>query len=153
MRRVSIEQARIVYQVCPGRTRIDLADIASLIQCYAGQRSFTLPTNTTAPSNAGSSNGRTAMGLVGCPVGRYADEPGAWETVGGQLLFDATRNSKRKTRLSAAKSLYIGTHRRQPWAGWWQRTSALGKSGQGRAIKCLQGDRAKWDRLGVRSAA
>ena len=35
-----------------------------------------------------SSNGRTALGIVGCPL-LVADEPGGWETVGGQLLHDA----------------------------------------------------------------
>ena len=35
-----------------------------------------------------SSNGKTALGIVGCPL-LVADEPGSWETVGGQLMSDA----------------------------------------------------------------
>ena len=34
------------------------------------------------------SNGKTAMGLVNTPL-VIADEPGAWETRGGELMADA----------------------------------------------------------------
>ena len=83
------------------------------------------------------------MGLVGCALGSICDEPGAWETtVGGQLLFDAIETAKGKPG-SPLRSLYIGTLA-PSMSGWWH-DLALSKSGQGRAILALQGDREKWD--------
>ena len=35
-----------------------------------------------------SSNGKTAMGIVNCPL-LVADEPGSWEVNGGTLMYDA----------------------------------------------------------------
>ena len=51
------------------------------------------------------SNGKTAFGLVNTPWA-ICDEPGAWETTGGQLLFDAIETAKGKPQLAAAKSLH-----------------------------------------------
>ena len=87
------------------------------------------------------SNGKTAFGLVGCPW-VIADEPGAWETTGGQLLFDAIETAKGKPN-SPLRSLYIGTLA-PAMGGWWPEL-ATGKSGQGRTIMCLQGNRERWD--------
>ena len=87
------------------------------------------------------SNGKTAMGLVGCPWA-ICDEPGAWETTGGQLLFDAIETAKGKPG-SPLRSLYLGTLAPST-DGWWHEL-ALSKSGRGRAVLCLQGDREKWD--------
>ena len=81
------------------------------------------------------------MGLVGCPWA-ICDEPGAWETTGGQLLFDAIETAKGKPG-SPLRSLYLGTLAPST-DGWWHEL-ALSKSGRGRAVLCLQGDREKWD--------
>ena len=40
-----------------------------------------------------SSNGKTAMGIVGCPM-LVADEPGSWEVTGGQLMHDAIQTAQ-----------------------------------------------------------
>ena len=86
------------------------------------------------------SNGKTAFGLVGCPW-VIADEPGSWEVTGGQLLYDAIETSKGKPG-SPLRSLYIGTIAPN-MDGWWS-DLATSKSGKGRVVKCLQGDRDKW---------
>ena len=43
-----------------------------------------------------SSNGKTAMGIVGCPLA-VADEPGSWEVVGGRLMADALMTAQGKS--------------------------------------------------------
>ena len=48
-----------------------------------------------------SSNGKTAMGIVNCPL-LVADEPGSWEVNGGQLMADAIDTAARQTRLTVA---------------------------------------------------
>ena len=133
----SIEQARIVFRFAcaeletTGQYRfIDSATRAAILH---------LPTNTRL--RVLGSNGKTAFGLVGCPW-VIADEPGSWETTGGQLLHDAIETSKGKPD-SPLRSLYIGTIAPSV-SGWWS-DLATSKSGQGRAIMCLQGDRERWD--------
>ena len=133
----SIEQARIVFRFA--RAELEGLGEYRFIDSATRAAILHLPTNTRL--RVIGSNGKTAFGLVGCPWA-ICDEPGAWETVGGQLLFDAIETSKGKPG-SPLRSLYIGTLS-PATAGWWHEL-ALGKSGQGRAIKCLQGDRAKWD--------
>ena len=39
-----------------------------------------------------SSNAKTAMGIVGCPL-LVADEPGSWEVRGGELMNDAIQGA------------------------------------------------------------
>ena len=80
----SIEQARIVFRF----VRADLEPRGG----YRFLDSFTRIGITHVASNTRlrvlSSNARTAMGIVGCPL-LVADEPGSWETVGGELMHDA----------------------------------------------------------------
>ena len=57
-----------------------------------------------------SSNGKTAMGIVNCPV-LVADEPGSWEVVGGTLMHDAIQTAQGKPG-SPMKVIYIGRWRR-----------------------------------------
>ena len=133
----SIEQARIVYRFA----RAELEGLGGYRFIDSATRAAILHKATNTRLRVIGSNGKTAMGLVGCPWA-IADEPGSWETTGGQLLFDALETSKGKPG-SPLRSLYIGTLAPST-SGWWHELS-LGKSGKGRAIKCLQGDRAKWD--------
>ena len=63
-------------------------------------------------------------------------------TVGGQLLFDAIETAKGKPG-SPLRSLYIGTIA-PSMDGWWS-DLATSKSGKGRVVMTLQGDREKWD--------
>ena len=96
-----------------------------------GGYSFTDSANRISCSHAGTrtrlrvigSNARGAFGLVGCPW-VIADEPGAWETRGGELLFDAIETAKGKP---AGISVEGSLHRVAPAvSGWWHDLIASG---------------------------
>ena len=133
----SIEQSRIVHRFA----RAELEKIGG----YRFLDSATRVAITHVASNTRlrviGSNGKTAMGLVGCPW-VVADEPGSWEVNGGQLLHDAIETAKGKPG-SPLRSLYIGTLAPSV-SGWWHGL-VNSKSGQGRAITCLQGRPERWD--------
>ena len=80
----SIEQARLVYRFI----RAELEPTGG----YSFIDSTTRISITHRASNTRlrvlSSNGRTAFGIVGCPL-LVADEPGSWEVNGRTLMFDA----------------------------------------------------------------
>ncbi|MDE2667222.1 MAG: hypothetical protein OXI69_13845 [Acidobacteriota bacterium] len=88
------------------------------------------------------SNGKTAMGLVGCPW-VIADEPGAWEVRGGTLVHDAIETAKGKPG-SPLRAVYIGTL--APSTGGWWHDLVKDGSGPGVYVQVLQGDRKTWDR-------
>ena len=134
----SIEQARIVFRFA----RAELEPLGGYRFIDSATRAAILHVASNTRLRVIGSNGKTAMGLVNTPWA-ICDEPGSWENTGGQLLFDAIETAKGKPG-SPLRSLYIGTIAPAS-SGWWH-DLALGKSGKGRAIKCLQGDRAKWDR-------
>ena len=133
----SIEQARIVFRFA----RAELEPTGAYRFVDSVTRCGITHVATGTRLRIIGSNGRTAMGLVGCPWA-ICDEPGSWEVTGGQLLFDAVETAKGKPR-SPLRSLYIGTLA-PAMSGWWHDV-ATGKSGKGRAVMCLQGDREKWD--------
>ena len=83
------------------------------------------------------SNGKTAMGLVGCPWA-ICDEPGAWEVNGGTLLHDAIETAKGKPG-SPLRALYIGTLA-PATAGWWHDLIDDGTQGSTyvQALRALQ---------------
>ena len=86
-----------------------------------------------------SSNGKTAMGLVGCPW-CIADEPGAWENNGGTLLFDAIETAKGKPG-SPLRALYLGTLA-PALSGWWHDLISGGTNGT-TYVQALRGDPEK----------
>ena len=88
-----------------------------------------------------SSNGKTSMGIVGCPV-FVADEPGSWEVVGGQLMSDAIMTAQGKPG-SPMKVIYIGTLA-PATSGWWHEMVDDGSQGS-TYVQALQGNRSKWD--------
>ena len=88
-----------------------------------------------------SSNGKTAMGIVNCPT-LVADEPGAWETVGGQLMSDAIETALGKPG-SKMRAIYIGTLA-PSHGGWWHDLIAGGSKGS-TYVQALQADVEKWD--------
>ena len=133
----SIEQAKIVHRFA----RAELEPLGGYRFIDSATRAAILHVSTNTRLRVLGSNGKTAFGLVNCPW-VVADEPGSWETTGGQLLFDAIETAKGKPG-SPLRSLYIGTLA-PAMTGWWH-DLALSKSGQGRAILALQGDREKWD--------
>ena len=87
------------------------------------------------------SNGKTSMGLVDVPL-VVADEPGAWETNGGQLMADAILTAQGKPG-SPLKAVFIGTLA-PALSGWWHDMIA-GDPQPDRYVQALVGDRAKWD--------
>ena len=83
----SIEQARIVFrfarEVLEPTGRYRFLDSHTRI-------GIVHPATNTRLRVIGS-NGKTAMGLVGCPWA-ICDEPGAWETTGGQPVWPGQRS-------------------------------------------------------------
>ena len=128
----SLEQARIVFRFI----REELEPTGQ----YRWLDSTTKVGITHKASNTRlrimASNGKTAMGIVGCPI-LVADEPGAWETNGGQLMADAIETALGKPG-SDMKVIYIGTL--APAAGgWWHDLIARGSS-RSTYIQALQAE-------------
>ena len=88
-----------------------------------------------------SSNGKTGMGIVGCPL-LVADEPGSWEVNGGQLMADAIFTAQGKPG-SPMRVVMIGTLA-PAVSGWWHQLVQAGSHG-GTYVQALQGDRSKWN--------
>ena len=134
----SIEQARIVFRFA----RADLEPMGGYRFLDSYTRCGIVHKDTNTRLRVIGSNGKTAMGLVGCPWA-ICDEPGAWETNGGQLLHDAIETAKGKPG-SPLRALYIGTLAPAE-SGWWHDLVAAGSHG-GVYVQSLQGDPEKWDR-------
>ena len=97
----SIEQARIVYRFA----RAELEPTGAYRFIDSATRAAILHLATHTRLRVLGSNGKTAFGLVGCPWA-ICDEPGSWETVGGQLLFDAIETAKGKPGSPLRKFVY-----------------------------------------------
>ena len=136
----SIEQARIVFRFA--REALEPTGAYRFLDSHNRIGMMHKPTNTRL--RVMGSNGKTAMGLVGCPW-VIADEPGAWEMTGGTLLHDAIETAKGKPG-SPLRALYIGTLA-PATAGWWH---DLIEDGSGRSVyvQALRGDAEKWDQWG-----
>ena len=87
------------------------------------------------------SNGRTAMGLVATPL-VIADEPGAWETNGGQLLADALFEAHGKPG-SPLRLVITGTLA-PAVSGWWHDLVDGGTHGS-TYVMAYRGNPEKWD--------
>ena len=136
----SLEQARIIFRFI--RAEIEPADPQKHYRWLDSTSKVGVthvPTNTRL--RAMSSNGKTAMGIVDCPL-LVADEPGAWEVTGGELMADAIETSLGKPG-SDMKVVYIGTLAPAE-AGWWH-DLIKGGSKDGVYVQALQGDPEKWD--------
>ena len=90
-----------------------------------------------------SSRARGAFGIVGARIA-IADEPGTFDTIGGELMNDAldTAIGKPGTDL---KVVYIGTVAPSRPGGWWADLISDGSGGSTYVLK-LQGDLKRWDR-------
>ena len=133
----SIEQARIVFRVA---RRIleptgDYRFLDSATRCGITHKS-----NGTRLRVLGS-NARTAFGFVDVPL-VVADEPGAWEVNGGQLLHDAVQTAMGKPG-SPLRAIYIGTLA-PATRGWWVDLVTAG-SRDGTYVQALRGDPEKWE--------
>ena len=88
------------------------------------------------------SKGKTAMGLVRCPL-VVCEEPGAWETVGGELMNDAIEGALGKPD-SPLRIIYIGTL--APSTGGWWHDLVNGGSRGSTFVMNYQGDHGTWDK-------
>ena len=133
----SVEQARIVFRFVrdnlEGAGGYKFQDSAVRI----GVRH--VATNTRLRTI--SSNAKTAMGLVNNPL-VIADEPGAWETTGGRLMFDALWTALGKPG-SRMRVMFLGTLAPAS-SGWWHSLVAEG-SFDNRHVTCLQRRKDNWD--------
>ena len=134
----SIEQARIVFRFA----RAELEGRGGYRFLDSHTRIGIAHTATNTRLRVIGSNGRTAMGLVGCPWA-ICDEPGAWEVNGGQLLHDAIQTAQGEPG-SPLRVLYIGTLA-PATGGWWHDMVNDGTGGSA-YVQVLQGDPEKWDR-------
>ena len=133
----SIEQARIVFRFA--RETLEPRGGYRFLDSHNRIGAMHKPTNTRL--RVIGSNGKTAMGLVGCPWA-VCDEPGSWEVNGGTLLHDAIETAKGKPG-SPLRALYIGTLA-PAVAGWWHDLIEDG-SGRSTYVQALRGDPEKWD--------
>ena len=88
-----------------------------------------------------SSRARGAFGIVGARIA-IADEPGAWDTVGGEMMADAldTAIGKPGTDLTV---VYVGTLAPSS-SGWWHDLIADGSQGS-TFVQSLTGKPDRWD--------
>ena len=136
----SIEQARLCFRFVRealeplGRYRfIDSATRIGITHLESNTRLRVL-----------SSNGKTAMGIVGSPV-VVCDEPGSWEVVGGSLMFDAMQTAQGKPG-SPMRIIYIGTLAPMATApGHWWHDLVTGGSWGSTYVQTLRGNPDKWD--------
>lgn len=80
----SLEQARIVFRF----VREVLEPTGAYRFLDASTRLGIAHTASNTRLRVLSSNGKTTMGIVGCPL-LVADEPGSRDVIGGQLMLDA----------------------------------------------------------------
>ena len=133
----SIEQARIVFGFV--RTALEPTGEYRFIDSTTRLGITHKPTNTKL--RILSSNGKTAMGIVNVPL-LVADEPGSWETNGGNLMWDAITGAIGKPG-SPLKVVVIGTVA-PAMAGWWPDLIKDGSKGS-TYVQALQGDIDRWE--------
>ena len=133
----SIEQARLCYRFI--RTELEPTGEYSFID--SATRIGITHRRSNTRLRVLSSNGKTAMGIVNCPL-LVADEPGSWETNGGTLMYDAIVTALGKPN-SPMKVVFIGTLA-PSMDGWWHDLIADGSTGS-TYVQGLQGDVEQWD--------
>ena len=137
----SIEQARIVFRVARG-----FLGESEYRYLDSNTRIGITHKETNTKLRIIGSNGKTAMGLLGCPWA-ICDEPGAWEINGGQMIWDALTTARGKPD-SPLKILIAGTL--APLAvssgHWWFDLVHSESDDDGTYVMKLQGDVQTWDK-------
>ena len=133
----SIEQARICFRFA--RETLEPSGEYRFLDSHTRIGLVHKATNTRL--RVIGSNGKTAMGLVGCPWA-VCDEPGAWEVNGGTLLHDAIMTAMGKPG-SPLRALFIGTLA-PAVSGWWHDLIDDGTHGS-TVVHALRGDTERWD--------
>ena len=133
----SIEQARLVFRFI--RTAIE--DTGEYLFTDNSTRIGIVHKRSNTRLRVLSSNGKTAMGIVNCPL-LVADEGGSWEVLGGTLMYDAIITALGKPN-SPMKAIFIGTLA-PAMSGWWHDLIEGGSNGS-TFIQSLRGNVEKWD--------
>ena len=108
----SLEQARLCFRF----VRAALEPRGGYTFVDASNRIGIRHTASKSVLRVMSSNAKGAFGIVGCPL-LVADEPGAWETIGGEMMNDAIVTALGKPG-SPMRAVFIGTLA-PAMAGWW----------------------------------
>ncbi len=133
----SLEQARLCYRF----VRAALEPRGGYIFVDASNRIGIRHSATNTVLRVMSSNAKGAFGIVGCPL-LVADEPGAWEVVGGGLMNDAIVTALGKPG-SPMRAVFIGTLA-PAMSGWWHELVKTGSTSS-TYVQALRGDPDKWD--------
>ena len=133
----SIEQARACYRFI----YTDLKDTGHYTFLDSSTRIGITDKRDNTKLRVLSSNGKTSMGIVGCPL-LVADEPGSWEVNGGQLMADAIQTAQGKPG-SPLRVIFIGTL--APATGGWWHDLVEGGSHDSTYVQVLRGEPDKWD--------
>ena len=135
----SLEQSRIMM----GFIREALAGLEDDYRWLdSGQRLAITHKDTGTRLRVLSSDGRRAMGLSQFGT-IYADEPGSWQTRGGNLMWDALRQSLGK--LPGQRLILIGTRAPSEPSEWWPQLLDSG-SGPGTHIHVVEAPPGEdWD--------
>ena len=133
----SFDQARYVYRFAKG-----LLGEGAYVYADNKQRMEIRHKASGTRLTVKSSRARGAFGIVGARIA-IADEPGAWDTIGGELMADALDTALGKPG-SDLTVVYIGTLS-PAFAGWWRDLIAAGTEGS-TYVQALTGDADKWDR-------
>ena len=136
----SIEGARHVYR--PIRAELEPTGDYTFLDSQMRLGITHRPTNTKL--RVMSSNAKTAFGIVGSPL-LVADEPGAWEIVGGGLLHDAIQTAQGKP-LSSLRVIYVGTMAPMGAPGHWFYDLVDAGTQGSIYVQSLVGDADTWDR-------
>ena len=129
---------RLLREFVDGAPNSDDYRVAeSALTCWVVHK----PSNTRVSVLA--SKAKNAQGLVRCPL-LIADEPGAWETIGGEALHEAVQTAMGKPGCSL-RALYVGTLA-PALRGWWHDLVKKRGSRGSTYVQALQGDPEKWDR-------
>lgn len=135
----NLVQARIVFRIARASLEESAGDEYSF-RDSANQIGIRHKKTGTGIRLVGS-NGKGLMGLVNTPWA-ICDEPGAWETIGGELVRDAIETAKGKPG-SPLRSMYLGTLA-PAMSGWWHEMVRRGSHGS-TYVQALQGDPERWD--------
>jgi len=132
----SLEQARLVFAPLVAELGADyrISDSTTRLGVYHR------PSRTTL--RVISSKAKTAMGLGANNPIVVADEPGAWEVVGGQMMADALDTALGKPGADM-RIIYIGTLA-PALSGWWHDLIDDGSDGA-TFVQALQGNPERWD--------
>ena len=136
----SLEQARQVFNPLVAELPHDKGDPYRVQTSTTRLGAYHRPSETTL--RVVSSKAKTAFGLGANNPIVVCDEPGAWETVQGEIMNDALDTAIGKPD-AQMRLIYIGTLA-PSMGGWWPAMIETGSTGS-TYVQALIGDADKWD--------